>query len=424
MIRFLWKGLIRDRSRSLFPMLIVMAGASLTVLLYCWIGGVQNDMIWSYAAFQSGHVKIMTRAYAKQVDQLPNDLALMGVDTLMQTLQKDDPQMIWLPRIRFGGLLDIPDENKETKSQAPVMGLGVRLLDQKSPELEILNLKSALVSGRLPEKHGDILITDVLAKQLKISLGQEATLIGSTMYGAMAMMNFKIVGTIHFGMMAMDRGAMIADIQDVQAALNMDNAASEIVGFFADHIYTDKIALKEAAQFNAMYSMDIDEFVPKMIALSQQNGLGDMLDMTKTASTFMITIFVFVMSLVLWNTGLMGSIRRYGEIGVRLAMGEYKGHVYRSLIYESLMIGFVGAIAGTALGLAASYYLQFHGVNLGGLMKNSTLLVSEVMRARVTPASYFIAFLPGFFAPLLGTSISGIGIYKRQTSQLFKELEV
>jgi len=424
MIRFLWKGLIRDRSRSLFPMLIVVAGAFLTVLLYCWIGGVQNDMIWSSAAFQTGHVKIMTRAYAQQMDQLPNDLALMGVDTLMQTLQKDDPRMVWLPRIRFGGLLDIPDKNKETKSQAPVIGLGVRLLDPKSPEREILNLKSALVRGRLPHQAGEILMSEMLANQLKINLGQQATLISSTMFGSMTMANFTVVGMIRFGIAAMDRGAIIADIQDVQTALDMKNATSEIVGFFPDHIYKDEMALDEQAAFNAKYSKENNEFSPQMIALSQQNGLGEILDMSKTASTFMITIFVFVMSLVLWNTGLMGSIRRYGEMGVRLAMGEYKGHVYRSLLFESLMIGFVGAIAGTILGLAASYYLQIHGVNFGGLMKNSTLMISEVMRARVTTTSYFIGFLPGFFAPLLGTSISGIGIYKRQTSQLFKELEV
>jgi putative ABC transport system permease protein len=32
--------------------------------------------------------------------------------------------------------------------------------------------------------------------------------------------------------------------------------------------------------------------------------------------------------------------------------------------------------------------------------------------------------MPGLIAPLLGTMAAGIGIYRRQTSQLFKELEV
>jgi len=46
------------------------------------------------------------------------------------------------------------------------------------------------------------------------------------------------------------------------------------------------------------------------------------------------------------------------------------------------------------------------------------------MRARVTGWSYVIGFVPGLVASVVGTMFAGIGIYRRQTSQLFKELEV
>jgi putative ABC transport system permease protein len=51
------------------------------------------------------------------------------------------------------------------------------------------------------------------------------------------------------------------------------------------------------------------------------------------------------------------------------------------------------------------------------------MMMSNVIRARITSFTYIIGFLPGLLATLLGTAISGIGIYKRQTAQLFKELE-
>ena len=57
------------------------------------------------------------------------------------------------------------------------------------------------------------------------------------------------------------------------------------------------------------------------------------------------------------------------------------------------------------------------------MMQKSTVMVSSVIRAQVTPTSFYIGFLPGLFASVLGTLFAGIGIYKRQTSQLFKELE-
>ena len=424
MIRFLLKGLIRDRTRSLFPVLTVVAGVMLTVILYCWIHGVTADMIHSSANFNSGHVKIMSQAYAREADQVPNDLALVGVDTLLANLRNDYPDMIWTPRINFGGLLDIPDEQGETRAQGPAFGLAVDLFSPLSPERELLNLDQAVVRGRLPQKSGEIVISDAFARKLDISMGETATLISSTMYGSMAAYNFTVVGTIRFGISALDRGSIIADISDVQAALNMDNAAGEIFGLFRNSFFYPKRAMEIKKVFNQRYQKEEDEFSPVMQTLRDQGGLGEMLDLMDVFSGIVITIFVLAMSLVLWNAGLIGSLRRYGEIGVRLAIGENKGHLYRSMIGESLMIGFFGSILGTCIGLAVSYYLQVKGLDVSFMLKNSSMMISNVMRSWVTPVSFFIGVIPGIAATFLGTSIAGINIYKRQTSQLMKELEV
>jgi len=423
MIRFLFKGLIRDRSRSLFPVLTVVIGVILTVFLYNWINGAEFNFIDSSARFSTGHVKIMSRAYAQEADQVPNDLALVGVESLLDELRNEHPAMIWTPRIRFGGLLDVPDAQGETRAQGPVMGLAVDLISATSAERGILKLEEALVRGRRPQNPGEALISENFAHRLDVRPGETATLISATMPGGMAVANFTIVGTIRFGVEAMDRGAMIADIADIRAALDMEDAAGEILGFFTDFIYRDPLASGLAARFNAVYRDEPDEFAPIMDTLSSQSGMGDILAMMKMFSGLVLAIFVGVMSIVLWNAGLMGSLRRYGEIGVRLAMGETKTHIYGSLILEALMIGALGSVIGTAVGLAASYYLQAHGLDIGFMMKNASLLISNVFRAKVSPASYVVGFIPGLAATFLGSAISGLGIYRRKTSQLLKELE-
>ncbi|MGB6865395.1 MAG: hypothetical protein WBE11_06850, partial [Candidatus Aminicenantaceae bacterium] len=73
MIKFLLKGILRDKSRSLFPILTVVAGVMLTVFGYCWVIGAGDNMMESSAKFSSGHVRIMSRAYAEEADQIPND---------------------------------------------------------------------------------------------------------------------------------------------------------------------------------------------------------------------------------------------------------------------------------------------------------------------------------------------------------------
>lgn len=424
MIKFLINGLLRDRQRSFFPILIVAIGVSITVFFHAYIQGVFSDLLDSTARFSTGHVKVMSRAYAENTDQKPNDLALLGVDQITVDLQQQYPEMTWVKRIQFGGLLDIPDENGETRSQGPVFGMGVDLLSQDSPEIEILNIEKAVVSGRMPQSPGEILIGDNLSRKLAVQLGESATLLTSTMYGSMTMYNFTVVGTIRFGITVMDRGAMIADIADIQHALDMEDASGEILGYFENRIYDDEKAAAIINRFNDGYLEVEDEFAPVMGKLKELSNLADYLEMGENYSGILIFIFVLIMSIVLWNVGLLGGLRRYGEVGLRLAIGEHKGHVYRSMIYESVLVGLAGSVFGTVLGLGFAYWLQTHGFDISGLIKNVNMMFPAVLRAEVTSETYYVGFIPGLFSTVLGTALSGFGIYKRQTAQLFKELEV
>jgi putative ABC transport system permease protein len=421
---FLAKGLLRDRSRSLFPMIVVVAGVMLTVFFQSWVQGENYEFIRSSAAFQTGHVKVTTRAYAEKADELPNDLAIEGVSGLLDELRKEFPKLAWTPRIKFGGLLDVPDSLGETRAQGPVAGFAVDLLSAKSPEPKLLNLKEALVRGRLPDRPGELVVSDDLATKLGVEPGALVTLFSSTMYGATATANFTVAGTIRFGITALDKGAIIADVADVQAALEMDDAAGEVVGFFHSGEFEGRAADKVAARFNATYAGSDDKYAPKMATLPEQNGLGQVLQIHGFSLGIVVSVFLFAMSLMLWNAGLMGSLRRYGEFGVRLAIGERKTHLYQTIVAESAIVGAVGSALGTAIGLGTAYWFQAHGLDAGAMMKGSTMMYSQVLRPHVTAACYYVGLIPGLGATVIGAMISGTTVFRRQTATLIKELEL
>jgi putative ABC transport system permease protein len=160
-----------------------------------------------------------------------------------------------------------------------------------------------------------------------------------------------------------------------------------------------------------------------MKTLSQQGNMDQYVNLSSTYSTYVAVIFIIAMSLVLWNAGLLGGLRRYGEIGVRLAMGEEKGHVYRSMLAESVMIGLTGSVIGTMIGLFFAWLLQKYGIDMSGLMKGTSIMIPSVVRAHITTPDFYLGFIPGLLSTVTGTALSGIGIYKRQTARLFKELE-
>jgi putative ABC transport system permease protein len=342
----------------------------------------------------------------------------------MKGLKSSYPGFSWVERIRFNGLMDFPDSSGETRVQGPAVGWAVDLLGPATKEKERLNIDKSIVSGRLPRTQGEALISDDFARKYKIKTGETFTLFSSTMDGSMAFRNFTVAGTVRFGSTGVDRGAMIIDINDARLAFNMEDAAGEILGFLNSGHFDDKKTKAVADDFNSKFKNNTDEFAPVMITMRNQGGMGEYLDYTQSIEVLLVVIFVIAMSIVLWNAGLLGGLRRYREFGVRLALGEEKNHIYKTLIYEGILIGSIGSIAGTAIGLGAAFYLQVVGIDISGILQNSSLMMPSVMRASVTTSSFFLGFIPGLFSTVLGNALSGIGIYKRQTAMLFKELEV
>jgi len=428
MKKFLLKGILHDRGRSLVPVFVVAIGALLTVFLYSWVTGAMGDSIEMSSNFNTGDVKVMTRAYAAEADQIPNDLAILGAGRITEQLKNRWPDMDWVARIRFGALADFPDREGLTRGQGPVAGWAIDLISVNTKEPSRFNLPGAIVRGAMPSQSGECLISEELASRFDVNPGESFTLFGTTMEGGFSFTNYIVSGTLKFGSARLDRGAVILDIRDARSAFGMDDAAGEILGYLPVSYYDHKMAVAVQSRFNA----DIKEFAPDeekmfepvMLTLKEQSGMAELVDYSNAISAMLIFIFVAAMAIVLWNAGLLGGLRRYTEFGVRIALGEDKGHIYRSLLWEAVMIGCIGSLAGTAAGVALVYALNVKGFDMSGYMQNATILMPSVIRPAITPVVYYIGFIPGVFSMLLGNALAGAGIYRRETARLFNELEV
>lgn len=423
MISFILKGILRDKSRSWLPIVVITLGVMLTITMIGYINGAFRDMIDQNARFDTGHVKVMTRAYYEKQDQIPNDLALLEVTPLIKQLQADFPDMDWAQRIKFGGLLDVPDEQGETRMQGYAIGMAYDLLSPGSSEPKRMKIGASLVSGGEIRQPGEAIIGHEFSEKLQIKPGDSFTFFGNTMEGSMAFKTFKLAGTIRYGSTGMDKTAIIVDLKDAQYLLDMEDGTGELLGFQGD-FYDDEQAIATAIQFNTKYKDVKDEFAPTMITLKTQNGLGDLIDQAESMTGGFIFLFVLAMSIVLWNTGLLGGLRRYKEFGIRLALGEGKGRIYFTNIIEAVLIGLIGSVIGTALGLAITYYMQEVGFDVRAYLQESSMIMPTIIRSRITPDLFYIGFIPGVLAMVLGTMLAGRGIYKRETARLFKELEV
>ena len=432
MIRLLIRGMLQDRTRSLFPFTVVAVGVALVIVLVGFLDGVIMGMVDSTAYLDTGHLRVVNKPFYDEEHLNPMDRALGAQKITGNWLKENsDPKIEWSPRIRWRAIMDVPDEKGETRSQTPVMGMALDMLSVDSTELKRLGLLESLSHGRLPDKPGEVLVGYQLAQTLELGLNQPVTLIGRTFDGGLATDNYIVVGFVRFGIFAMDKKMLIIDLVDAQETFYLKNMVTDWLGYLPTHVsffdydkYRSRIesSLKELT--NNHPSGWAKDDVPIVVSIQDQRNIRSHTEMFRVVRKYIIGVFLFLMVVVLWNAGILNGIHRYGEMGVRLAMGETHSRLIISLVGEALAVGIVGTAAGCILGGACTYALQEVGLNMGDAFAKSGLMLSDVVRARLSIGGFVCGIVPGVTASVLGALISALSIYKRSEANLFRELEV
>jgi putative ABC transport system permease protein len=431
MIRWLLTGIWRDKTRSLFPFLVISVGVTLLIYLLGFMEGIFAGMIDISAHLDTGHLRFVNKPFYDEEHLNPLDRSLAGQKETLQWLQQNgDSRIEWSPRIRWGALMDVPDEKGETKSQTPVVGMAIDLLDKNSPERERLDLEKSVIAGAIPSRAKEMLIGYKLADSLGIQLGDTVTLLGQNFDGGMATDNYQVVGFVKFGLAAMDKKMALIDLVDAQQTFYMEDMVTDFLGFLPLSVGYKKYdllkqdimehlpALKQSPP--AGWASD-DE--PVILSVLDQRNLRELSVKFELVDDVVIGVFTLLMVLVLWNAGLLNGVHRYGEMGLLLALGETHKKLIALMTLEALMIGLLGSLTGCLVGGSLVYYLQEVGVSTHGIFESSGLMMSDTIRARASLDAFVFAVIPGIAASVLGNLIANLAIYQRSEANLFRELE-
>ena len=431
MIRWILQGVLRDKTRSLFPFIVVTVGVGLVIFNVGFMDGVLMGMIDMTAKLDTGHLRFVNKPFYDEEHLGPMDRALAGQQETGRWLRENSsPDISWSPRIRWGALMDVPDEHGETLSQTPVTGMALDLLSPDSPELARLKLRDSLTRGRLPKNPRELLLGYQLGKNLDVDLGSRITLIGQTFDSGLATDNFTVVGFIRFGVFAMDKKMVLIDLADAQVTFDMENMVTDWLGYLPSNMSFRRYeelknslsqGLKEMMK-NPPKAWAKDD-IPIVLSVLDQRNLGAIVDKFLIIRKFIIGIFLALMVLVLWNAGILNGIHRYGEMGLRLAIGETHRRLVMTLVLETLLISIIGSLAGCVLGGAVTWYFQEVGMNMGDNFAQTGLMIQDVVRARLSGGAFVRGIIPGLTAGVIGTLMASLAIYKRSEANLFRELE-
>jgi putative ABC transport system permease protein len=431
MIAFLFRGILRDKSRFLFPFSIVTIGVALVVALVGFMEGVFMGMIDMTANLDAGHLRLVNKPFYEEEHLRPLDRSLSAQKETREWLNKNSPEYVqWFPRIRWGAILDVPDKNGDTLSQTPIVGMGLELKNKNSLELKRMRLSEALVSGKFPESPKEMLMGDQLAETLGVKLGQAVTLFGQSFDGGLVADNYRVVGLVKFGVTAMDKKMALIDLSDAQDSFYMEDMITDWLGFLPMQYSLNEYEKVKTSMKEPL--LHLNESPPKswakddqpiLLSIRDQQNLGAIIDKFNIIKGFVVGIFTFLMILVLWNAGILSGIHRYGEMGLRLAFGEPHWKLVFTLGMEGLLIGILGTLAGCLFGGSFTWFLQEIGINMGDSFAQSGLMINDVVRARLTVGGFIQGIVPGLFASVAGTLVASLAIFQRSESNLFRELE-
>ncbi|WP_455206768.1 ABC transporter permease [Kaarinaea lacus] len=207
----------------------------------------------------------------------------------------------------------------------------------------------------------EAIIGTVMARNLKLNIGDELTLLGSGKDGSIAAAVLPVVGIFESGSADIDRFFVQIPLQTFQTIFSMGNDAHAIAITGSNHQQTAMI--KRATQSvvgdnDRLVVLDWEHLQP---------GLRQAIQADFTTAWLMYGVLVVLVAFSVLNTFLMSVLERTREFGIMLALGLTPGNVGRIVMLESTIVSSLGMLLGMIVGALLTYYFSIYGFTYPGM---------------------------------------------------------
>jgi putative ABC transport system permease protein len=385
------RNLARFGRRTLLTSTLITLGIVSVLLFVAIAGSFKAMMIGQFTDAVLGHVEVHRKGYVASIDSLPLNLNMKpsAVERVEQVLKKLDAVEAYSSRVKVGAMFS----NFTETTSIRINGI--------DPQAEVAT--TPMLPGRITEgskegpvlKRGEILIPLLLARGMKVKVGDTIVLVATNREGSVNGKTFTVRAILESVSGPSGRDGYI-HIDDARELLRMKDAeVSEIA-----------IRLKNPAQLDQVYaqlSQELTGFAGKVgnagtPGTADKGGGGGgggglevhtWADLSPFASIArmidLLTLFIKIMlvSIVLvsiMNVMVMAVYERIREIGTIAAIGTPPRKILSLFLAEGLLLGVGGAALGTAIALAVIYALNIWKITFNFGMQQG-LVLSPAIRA-------------------------------------------
>ncbi|HSN09968.1 MAG TPA: ABC transporter permease, partial [Hanamia sp.] len=212
LVKMAWKNMWRNRNRTVITMAAIFFAVILSVITSSLKTGIFDNLVKNVVSFYTGYVQVHKQGYwSEQI--LDNSFDASG-NIEKKILSTETVNQI-APRLESFALASSRDITKGC--------LIVGIDPQK--ENDITGLKSKLIEGNyLKNSDSGLLLSEGLAKRLKLIPGDTIVLISQGYHGATAAGKYRIQGILKFGSPELNDKALFMPLplaQDLFSAYGM-----------------------------------------------------------------------------------------------------------------------------------------------------------------------------------------------------------
>jgi len=374
-LRLAWRNLWRYKRRTWLTVGAMVFSNSLLIFSISLQFGSYEMMINNTLQAFSGHIQVQHEAYL------------------------DDPKMRYALDDITGTTDQLRNGLNSQNISARAAGFALASSNDRSYGLQILGVEPnfepnvstipGLVNqGRYlqDDSYDEIVIGSVLARNLKVELGDEITFLGSGFDDSFAAGVVRVVGIFESGLPDLDRSMAQISLAYFQDAFAMQGRGHSIA-IRASHI--DDVANLEM-QIESMLSGQKNLVVRDWVAL--QPGLKQAIQADMTSAWFMYIVLIILVAFSVLNTQLMSVLERTREFGTMMALGLNPGILSRLVMVETFLMACLGLALGILIGFVITWYLSIVGFSYPGMEE---MAVKFNLPDRMYPSVTFLSLVLG-----------------------------
>lgn len=231
-------------------------------------------------------------------------------------------------------------------------------------EPQISSLPGLVTEGRYlgSDDAHEIVIGKVLARNLKVGIGDELTLLGSGKDGSIAADVVTVTGLFETGNNDADRLVAHMPLSVFQQVFSMGDAVHAIV------ITSDSI--RHSDELIKTIDLPVDSVLLNWQQLVP--GLMQAIKADISSAAFIYFILIMLSGFSVLNTVLMAVLERTREFGIFMALGLRPTQLAKLIFLETGLLAFIGLILGAMLGGLVTWYFEINGMYIPGYEEMAT----------------------------------------------------